>query len=406
MDLCCHCSCFTTTTALHTSMSASNAFRSHLMQSFTSAAKSQTRPPVALIPWLEDNSSENREGNCCSNDNTTRVSQTRALEKPWSRLTTTTSLLPSSPSDRKQLNPRHRGHHQQRQQHIQYQRQESLALQGPSATSSLIKVSSAENLDESGVGIRCNGSNSETTRKSNLTPTPCSSFREKQHSHETVLAHELQRLIHTRRTTNHFASSFSSVSTTREEENIEADSSFWKEALERAVACARRAPNQRQTSDTNTGPPFLFHRMVSPSKAIKKLSEIVYRVTMLRLKSSSKTRNRDWMKSIAKTKQQKWNSIPAFLAVTLRSSNICTTVATLTTSNSNSNSSSSSTDLAARHGGEDTGNAMYEPFPFVPLEAERELEDVSWNLCCTVDNGLWQKVLDLLFLLPLYFLLL
>jgi len=103
----------------------------------------------------------------------------------------------------------------------------------------------------------------------------------------------------------------------------------------------------------------VFKRLLAPSPATERLAEIAYHVT-LNHKSEEK----------AQKKRDKWRQIPAFLVAIMRPS-IRKEQNERDGRRVDDRSSSACTTSKS-----DTEN-LYEPLPFVPLQTERETEDVS-----------------------------
>ncbi|CAB9496166.1 Nitroreductase [Seminavis robusta] len=256
-------------------MNTSNAFRSHLMQQFASAARSQSRPPLALIPWIRvaeegDHNSHRRQRPGTSNASgrrsiSTRPGRTGSSNSSWSSPSTETARRPT--------------------------------LARPSALSSLSLSSLADEEEESHHDRIQNTPTITTTIASGDPPTS----NDELNSHENngaTLAHHFQTLIQTRRTTSHFGGPANNP------ENDPLAPRFWIDALDRAVECGRRAPNHKRTER------FSFKRMIAPSPATERLAEIAYHVTLQKPSATEQT---------AEKKQAKWSSIPAFLVATVQS---------------------------------------------------------------------------------------
>ncbi len=121
------------------------------------------------------------------------------------------------------------------------------------------------------------------------------------------------------------------------------DVTFWKDALDRAVACGVTAPNHKRTE------PFRFKRLLAPSESTQQLAEIAFQVSLR--KSSVEE---------AERKRHKWQQIPAFLVTLV-----------------------------------DQGDSMvpeyqndrYEPLPYVAPASELALEDYA-AACAAVQNVL------------------
>lgn len=164
-------------------MNASNAFRSNLMQQFAASARSQARPPLALIGWLAEQDESGSVGT--RRDRT--LSSTSLHTRNISSIQTSSLSPPSAPPSRHAVNS-------------------SLSL---SRSSHLNPVTRRQASSSAGVENDC-----ESLELSEL----------------------LQGLLRTRRTRNHFAPL---------DDQLPAE--FWKDALERAVVSGCAAPNHRRT---------------------------------------------------------------------------------------------------------------------------------------------------------------
>ena len=201
------------------SMNASNAFRSHLMQQFVAAARTQSRPPLALIGIASS-------------------------EEDGHRLLTLSSSSSSTASA---------SHGPPLVRHSSLRRRPSFGVSGIAAPPS---PSSARPTGTSTSQYHCR-------------PLTSTSLNDEKDEHtslvdiDTTLSTQFQNLLQTRRTSSRFA-------------NPEAhqDASYWKDALDRAVECGLMAPNHNRTE------PFRFKRLLAPSASTQRLAEIVYQVSL------------------------------------------------------------------------------------------------------------------------------
>ena len=114
--------------------------------------------------------------------------------------------------------------------------------------------------------------------------------------------------------------------------------------------------------------------MIAPSLATDHLAEIAYHVTFQ--KSHSKPN--------AEKKRRKWSQIPAFLVAMVRAEDPLY-------------SEDSDTTATSRE-----DDQRYKPLDFVPLQTEREMEDVSHSFSqCLIGNPLCSMSLIPFFLLYL-----
>lgn len=165
-----------------------------------------------------------------------------------------------------------------------------------------------------------------------------------QRSKGFLAARNFQAMIQTRRSTSHFDTTLTATD----------GATFWKDALDRAVACGKRAPNHKRTEA------FSFKRILSPSAATERLAEIAYRVALDKSQSEAN----------AERKRAKWSQIPAFLVVMVRAPD----------------------PLYPEYDDdevlllEDQG-LLYRPLDFVAPQTEREMEDYA-SSCAAVQNVL------------------
>jgi nitroreductase len=136
--------------------------------------------------------------------------------------------------------------------------------------------------------------------------------------------------------------------------NAQIDTAFLSGALDRAILCARHAPNHKRTE------PFRFVRMLHQHGGIEQLANICCHVTLQR----KLPKDPEHAESLAASKRDKWASIPAYLVTLVDQSK-----------RGEAEENEESTD----HLGD------YEELPFVPPRTERQLEDVSRiALVCTM----------------------
>ena len=88
---------------------------------------------------------------------------------------------------------------------------------------------------------------------------------------------------------------------------------YWSAALERAVLCGYQAPNHKRTE------PFTFKRLISPSTKTDRLAEIAYRVALRKATQDDSLTNEQLAlkREKAQRKKEKWSNIPAFLIATV-----------------------------------------------------------------------------------------
>jgi len=231
-------------------MNASNAFRSHLMQQFVAAARTQSRPPLALIGLMEESSKTNE------NKRSSPTSTHRSMSSIGTTIMSSPSVGPPSFNDSTIHTPSHS--RAPAEKSTTYRLASTLQLKDPEAGSH--KVESSDNEDE------------------------------------VDFAAQFQNLLQTRRTSTHFARHASLFS-----------ESYWKDALERAVLCGYHAPNHKRTE------PFTFKRMIAPSPHTERLAEIAYNVNLKQQRAKAKGASEEAMLAAAEKKREKWKHIPAYL---------------------------------------------------------------------------------------------
>lgn len=258
-------------------MNASHAFRSHLMQQFAAQARTQSRPPLALLGLLSDD------------DNITHSLPDAALD-PWradssQRFRHLSSIETSSPSNSVNLRRRHTD-----SEVFQWSRsQRSLT---PIIPPKQFSTKSANN----------NTGNSDSEGES------CDGFDSSLLEGKFQLASSFQNLLKTRRTTSRFSALTASTPIYEERD-------YWNDALERAVLCGYQAPNHKRTE------PFTFKRMIAPSERTERLAEIAFNVALRQIDSAEETLSADQIssrKDKAQRKRDKWSRIPAFLVATVQ----------------------------------------------------------------------------------------
>lgn len=267
-------------------MNASNGFRSHLMQQFVAAARNQALPPVALVgvaaPTEEDRQPGSRSPRRSSSSLSSLHLSSKSLASQSTRIAASSGYL---------------------------RRENSSVVSFPRFLSSSL---SAENSARS----EMEDSNSYNNTEQQL----------------DLSTKTFQNLLKTRRTSSRLVNTSS------------LDSSYWKNALDRAVQCGLAAPNHKRTE------PFVFRRMVAPSNATARLADIAYQVRLQKEDVNAPHH--------ATRKREKWNQIPAFLVALVQGSSLQ---------------------------GQHSGNNIYTPLPYVAPDGEQELEDYA-AACAAVQN--------------------
>jgi len=159
-------------------------------------------------------------------------------------------------------------------------------------------------------------------------------------------ANHFQQFITSRRTVSNFIYRSSS--------DQSSDRQFLQEAISRGVQCAATAPNHKITEPTT------FHRILTPSGASRRLSDIAYEVTFQRL-VQNKLSGEEACRNEAMRKREKWSTIPAFVVVTV----------------------SGMEDQTS--GNDCSGEDLYKELPYVPPATIRQLEDYA-SACASIQN--------------------
>jgi nitroreductase len=251
-------------------MNASNAFRSHLMQQFAAQARTQSRPPLALLGLLsEDNGNGAVSGS--AEDLTEAVSP--ALNDVSQHYFCQVSSIGSSQTS---VNLRRR------------HTDTDVSPWSRSTQQSLLHFSSlARDTSE-------DEDSHQHTPGEDESPDLSGQF-----------SFAFQNLLQTRRSISRFTPLTAPVPIAEEED-------YWMQALERAVLCGYQAPNHKRTE------PFTFKRMIAPSVRTERLAEIAYRTSLHQVKGQGLSKEQIMDKnSAAQRKREKWSRIPAFLVATV-----------------------------------------------------------------------------------------
>ena len=227
------------------------------MQQFAAQARTQSRPPLALIGLLTEDSS--------SPNNGTAVPDPLVDSYSWKDSSERFRHLSSIETSSKSCINLRRRH------------TDSDILRSSSNQNSLLRQqfsteAHSQDFEEEESGV----DSSQLEGKFNLP----SAF---------------QSLLQTRRTTSRFSALTSTMP-------IYEEADYWNDALERAVLCGYQAPNHKRTE------PFTFKRMVAPSISTERLADIAYNVNLRKGKNEEK----------AQQKRDKWSQIPAFLVATVQ----------------------------------------------------------------------------------------
>ena len=305
-------------------MSVNNAFRSHLMQQFASAARGQARPPLVLLSTTtSSSSSSSKSGNYHS---TTQKQQKQPFVSSWQQ-TTTHSFSSSPPSSSPPTGTTTSGNvgKNTRTKRSNYNHQKRDSSSKSMITSNQIRYLSIPNLDH-------NTSDDIDIRGEDK--------KEK-------LAQQFQSMIMTRRTVSRFQDV--TVNHDDDKNNYE----WIQSAIERAVSCAITAPNHFRTE------PVTCRRFTNQSNTGKDLLDICFQVALQRQGSIQS----------AQQKRDKWSQIPAFVLVTVENQPPQVLLET--------NPSPKNSHNYDDHGDVNNTFGPYDTLPFTPPQTELQLEDVS-----------------------------
>lgn len=302
---------------------ASGAFRSHLMQQFAAAARTQSRPPLALswgtLPPAAPRRSFGDEEDIAD-----------LSKRTLSSIATTHSrgVVESTTNHRTEASGR-------------------VVVCRPKTTVRL--SSTVKTLDDRRlVAVSRDATVDDVTLEERAAQDALAHTDSAEETH-VQLSSLFQDMIKTRRTVTIFAAP----------ESSNANTFFWKEALRRSVECGLQAPNHKRTE------PITFKRLVSPSSAIDALADIAANVQREKIRSKmerepQEIREQQAAEAAAK-KRDKWASIPAYLVTLVRAESTIVDAEEL--------------DMAH----------PYTPLPYVAPKSERELEDYAAG-CAAIQN--------------------
>ena len=248
-------------------MNASYAFRSHLMQQFAAQARTQSRPPLALLGLLTDD----------TNNPVSALPDEQHAPDTSQRFRHLSSIETSSGTS---VNLRRR--HTDSEVFQWSRSQRSFAPLQPKQFSTASDISSQADR------------NNDLDDSAHLE----GGFN---------LAASFQNLLQTRRTSSRFRALTAS-------EPMYEEADYWSDALERAVLCGYQAPNHKRTE------PFTFKRMIAPSERTERLAETAFRVALRQIETQQEAlsaEQREQKIEKAKRKRDKWSKIPAFLVATV-----------------------------------------------------------------------------------------
>ena len=401
-----------------------NTFRSHLMQQFVTAARSQSRPPLALIGLLSDETEAAAAAAAATTPtrfpNNTTSTRSRPTTSHSARTTTphypTSNTLPPSNNMSAALvaavetvsptpSTCTRGgapsaHHRN--------------ILFPHDTEHLI---SSISLEESKDVAASNRSESSRIAGAHQPPLVISSSPNLTTTTTTTAA-AYQHFLATRRiASSRFAVPSSSSLSLSSHNNVspQRDSAYWKEAMDRAIQCgmtAAAAPNKKQRGRIKG---VSFKRILTADSTTR-LADIAYHVRLQRhhsrhrrpIDSNNKNNNNNCKTdassssslsqqqqqqqqqqrqqqaalAAAERKRTKWLQVPAFLVTLLESSQRQDKQHSGDDDDDKSDESSSAADDDDDDENDNNIHDMYKPLAFVPPLDQNELEDYA--AACTV----------------------
>ena len=317
-------------------MNGAAPFRSHLMQQFAAQARNQSRPPIALFSMGSNNSSSS--GN---------------------------SVVSSHNASDDRLRRNHRCTTSKKNTSVG--RQAASSSQQLSSVSTTSSASQVRRSYDSTV-VRYSSTKSSVAEEANdKVSTRSSSTLD---NNDTLSlsqdALHFQNLITSRRTISNYSNN----------EQHHNDTAYLRAAIRRGVQCAVSAPNHKLTQPTT------YHCILSPSTAYDTLLDIVYEVTLHRLKQQQLCGEEACINE-ARRKREKWSSVPAFLAVTVNLNRMDNE--SNTTSSSVVDTTNSTSSAVTNH---EEGYNRYAELPFNPTATPyntRQMEDYA-SACASIQN--------------------
>jgi nitroreductase len=309
-------------------MNTSTAFRSHLMQQFATAARAQSRPPLAMIGWLKEDESHTQRFSTSSTSQSNNGGGNSSRGQTSSSTTTTATVPQSSVLSSPSRDLSSIGTSQDTSNRRRRSQYSEIRLPLLSSSSSRKEppdlrrlfsshtLSSPESIDNRDLA-------SGNASRSDDAPPAAGQVAGDNHNHDLPVA--FQNMLQTRRTSSHFAPRMSPPSTSTSDEQAQVimptqtqEHEYWRDALGRAVICGSHAPNHKRTE------PFTFKRMVGPSEKTERLAEIAYHVSVREQQQMiSKTgASPEQIEEKALKRRDKWSRIPAFLVTLLTSESI------------------------------------------------------------------------------------
>lgn len=308
-----------------------SAFRSHLMQQFAAAARTQSRPPLALAQIYGDQSNAPSRQSTPSPpppSPSRRAPSRSAVAAQTTRRASSQHLPPRTSPPRNSLIltpqlPNDGGGGGRSDTFGNRTRSRPRSLSFITATSTLLAPDAADqNAADDGM----------TNEGINMSPA-------------ADLQHSFQTLLRTRRT----------VSNLTQPDLQTAPPDVLSAAITRAVQCAVEAPNHKRTE------PFTFTRLISPSATTEALADVCYHVSVRRMRERQKGSEATLLAE-AERKRTRWRNIPAFLVASV--------------------GGMPDQVGALESNAKDADGSEYAELPFIPPATERQLEDVSIDCAC------------------------
>ena len=312
-------------------MSANIAFRSHLMQQFTAAARSQSRPPLALASMPKGRRTNGQIHDSSSSSPSCAARTTKNIPHQTNAASPVTGSLSTGPdgTDLKSL--------------VSQQQASS------SPSSSSLQRTTATNLHTTSV-------------------LASSDKHETDPSDSESVASSFQTLL-MKQTAGYYSRS-STTTTMTSLLPIPRDTEFWRLALDRAVQSAQQQHVRMSSRDG----PIQLKRILGSSLSLKRLGDIVFECALQKHRqrhhsssSSSKAH------AVATKKRDKWMRIPAYLVALLQGQPNQEQKMVVRKQNDNNDNDPQQQQQQQQ---EDV-NPLYQPYQFVPPETEQQLDDVS-----------------------------
>eukprot|EP00934_Nitzschia_sp_Nitz4_P008005 Nitzschia sp. Nitz4//scaffold144_size56818//10047//11481//NITZ4_006529-RA/size56818-snap-gene-0.8-mRNA-1//-1//CDS//3329536492//7995//frame0 len=352
-----------------------NPFRSHLLQQW--ARSSQARPPAAIVPWLQNHTSEAPIGIQSSSNGLPppqffQDESHDTIKEPFtsSRLLMDGSHLdefrPSSPQSLKHPPVSSLSHLDSNSVSYTWPMASTISSKNThvmaSQSSRYISTSAnAVSVSQSSKRPSPFEAKFSTRNKSSaaaVEPEEDSTTSLSAPPPPSALSLNLQSLMQSRHTSSKLVHQQSLPNRFQEHEAL-------RNALHRAMECALMAPNHKKTE------PFSFVRFMAGSISACQLAEIAYNVTL------AKKAGQPMAEEAAENKKKKVLSIPAFLAVVVHNNQAAVSTEDAQTSKT-VESESNTQGLAAKDDDKtEVDTSKVAQIPYAPPQTERQLEDYA-----------------------------